>query len=169
MMSLEQNLILTDHQVRQIIKRIAFEIYENNFDEKNIVIVGIVDQGYYVAEMITQELEKIVEGVKVKLVKLTINKQNPLASDVEFDTELKHLKGKSVVLIDDVLNTGKTMAYCLKALLEVDVKKVQTAVLVNRSHKQYPLLANYMGYELSTTIDDHVQVNLEENKGVYLY
>ncbi|MEQ9307777.1 MAG: phosphoribosyltransferase family protein [Marinoscillum sp.] len=168
-MSQEQNLILTDHQVRQIIKRIAFEIYENNFNDKNIVIVGIVDQGYFVAEMIVQELRKIVDGIAISLVKLSINKQNPLASEVDLDTDLKNLKGKTVVLVDDVLNTGKTMAYSLKALLEVDVKKVQTAVLVNRSHKQFPLLANYMGYELSTTIDDHVQVNLEENSGVYLY
>lgn len=168
-MSKEQNLILTDSQVRQIVKRIAFEIYENNFDEKHLIVVGIVDQGYYVAEMIVQELEKIVEGVKIALVKLTINKSAPLSSGVELDTEIKNLKGKPVVLVDDVLNTGKTMAFSLKALLEVDVKKVQTAVLVNRSHKQFPLLANYMGYELSTTIDDHVQVNLEENKGVYLY
>lgn len=168
-MSEERNLILTDSQVRQIIRRIAFEIYENNFDEKSIVIVGIVEQGYLVSRMIVEELQRIADGVKVVLVKLDINKENPLSSEVTLDRELKKLKGKPVVLVDDVLNTGKTMAYCLKALLDVEVKKLQTAVLVNRSHKEFPLLANYMGYELSTTIDDHVQVNLEEDSGVFLY
>ncbi|MFH6983983.1 phosphoribosyltransferase family protein [Marinoscillum luteum] len=164
-----QNLILSEVQVNQIIRRIAFEIYENNFDEKNIVVVGIYDKGYLLAERIVRELSAIAEGVKISLIKLEINKEKPLSSEVTLDVPSKNLKGKVIILVDDVLNTGKTMAHSMSALLEVEVKKLQIAVLVNRSHKQFPLSANYKGYELSTTIDEHVDVKLEDPVGVFLY
>ncbi|WP_421891089.1 phosphoribosyltransferase family protein [Marinoscillum sp.] len=164
-----QNLILSEVQVNQIIRRIAFEIYENNFDEKSIVVVGIYDKGYFLAERIMHELSAIADGVKISLIKLEINKGKPLSSEVTLDVPSKNLKGKVIILVDDVLNTGKTMAHSMSALLEVEVKKLQIAVLVNRSHKQFPLSANYKGYELSTTIDEHVDVKLEDPVGVFLY
>ncbi|WP_258101590.1 phosphoribosyltransferase family protein [Marinoscillum pacificum] len=165
----EQNLILTGHQVQQIIRRIAFEIYEDNFEEKHLIIVGVHDKGYQIADMLVSQLSDIAPEITTKLVKLHINKENPVASEVTLDVPSKELKGKSIVLVDDVLNSGKTMAYGFKAILDVEVKKLQMAVLVNRSHKRFPVLANYMGYELSTTIDEHVEVVLEEGKGVFLY
>lgn len=168
MTTLERN-ILSESQVKQIIRRIAFEIYENNFDEKQIVIVGIYDKGYYIAQMIVKELEAIVEGVKVGLVRLNVDKNAPSASEISLDIPVKQLKNKAIVLVDDVLNTGKTMAYSLKALLEVEVKKLQVAVLVNRSHSLFPLAANFKGYELSTTLDEHVEVRLGDKAGVFLY
>lgn len=165
----EQNLILTGQQVHQIIRRIAFEIYENNFDEKKLVIIGVYDKGYWIAEKLVDQLSSIAPEIKTTLVRLDINKDNPVASEVTLDVDSKELKGKSIVLVDDVLNSGKTMAYSFKAILDVEVKKLQAAVLVNRSHKRFPVLANYMGYELSTTIDEHVEVILEDDKGVFLY
>lgn len=168
-MTKEQNLILTGQQVQQIIRRIAFEIYENNFEERELVIIGIHDKGYQVASMLSEQLSEIASEIKVGLVKLDINKDNPVASEVSLDVDSEELRGKSIVLVDDVLNSGKTMAYSFKAILDVEVKKLQTAVLVNRSHKRFPVLANYMGYELSTTIDEHVEVVLEADKGVFLF
>lgn len=165
----EQNLILTHVQVRQILRRIAFEIYENNFDEKHIVLVGIYDKGYLIAERIQEELDRIVEGTKTSLVRLDIDKEHPVSSDVKLDIAKEKLNNKAIILVDDVLNTGKTVAHSLKALLEVEVKKIETAVLVNRSHKAFPISANYKGYELSTAIDEHVDVRLGEDAGVYLY
>lgn len=165
----EQNLILTEVQVRQIIRRIAFEIYENNFDEGQIVLVGVYDKGYLIAEMIRKELDLIVEGMKTQLVRLNINKSNPVASEVTLDISHEELVNQAVILVDDVLNTGKTVAHSLKALLEVEIRKVETAVLVNRSHKAFPISANYKGYELSTTIDEHVDVRLGADTGVYLF
>lgn len=164
-----QNLILEETQIKQIIRRIAFEIYENNFDEKNIVLVGVYDKGFLVAELLHKELISIVEKAKISLVRLDINKENPLAAEVKLDVESDHLKGKAIILVDDVLNTGRTMAHSLKALLDTKLKKVEIAVLVNRSHKKFPLSARYKGYELSTTIDEHVDVRLDKDAGVYLY
>lgn len=166
----DQNLILTETQVQQIIRRIAFEIYENNFDEKNIVLVGIYDKGYLLAEHILKELGQIVDGIMLSLVRLDIHKEDPLASDIRLDVTQDELKGKPVVLVDDVLNTGRTVAYSLKTLLDSNIKKLEMAVLVNRSHKAFPISAKYKGYELSTTIDEHVEVTLVgEKAGVYLY
>ncbi len=162
-------IILTEQQVRQIIRRIAFEVYENNFDEKKIVVVGIHDKGYRIAQQLVKELEMIVSEVKVDLVELKIDKENPVSSEVTLNVPTKHLAKRVIILVDDVLNTGKTVAYSLKALLEVEVKKLQIAVLVDRSHKQFPITANFKGYELSTTIDEHVEVRLDDNPGVYLF
>lgn len=164
-----ERIILTEQQVQQIIRRIAFEVYENNFDEKKIVVVGIHDKGYKIAQKLVDELQAIMDRVKVELVELKIDKNQPANSEVTLNVPAKDLSKKVIILVDDVLNTGKTMAYSLKTLLEVELKKLQIAVLVDRSHKQFPITANFKGYELSTTIDEHVEVRLEDNPGVYLY
>lgn len=168
-LTLKQNQILSETQVNQIIRRMAFQIHEYNFDEKQLVIVGVYDNGCIIAQKIAGEMAVIAPEKKVILVRLDVNKQNPLASDVKLNIGLDKLRGKALVIVDDVLNTGKTMAHALKAILEVDVKKLEVAVLVNRSHKLFPISAKYQGYELSTSIDEHVEVRFGENPGVYLY
>ncbi|XOV91898.1 MAG: phosphoribosyltransferase family protein [Bacteroidota bacterium] len=168
-MTSRHNLILSESQVRQITKRIAYEIYERNFYEKELVIVGIYEKGYKLAQLIINELKAINGKQKSKLVRLDINKQKPLAEEVKLDVPLDELKGLPIILVDDVQNTGRTFSHSLKALLEVDIKKLETAVLVNRSHKLFPILASYTGYELSTTIDEHVEVVMNKEIGVYLH
>lgn len=160
--------ILSHHQVLQILKRIAFEIYENNFEEPHIAIVGICDNGYKLAEIISSELQKIAADKQIHLIRLDIDKENPADSEVNISAGEGELKNIAAVLVDDVLNTGKTTAYSLRALLDEEVKKLQIAVLVNRSHNLFPLSATYSGYEVSTTLDEHIQVSLNENPGVYL-
>ena len=163
----EKSLILDSRQVKQKIRRMAFQIYENNFKEKQLVLAGIDGQGYVLAKEILKELEAIspIEG---KLVKVTLDKLAPQQSDVTLDCDLKEIKKKCVVLIDDVLNTGRTFVYGLKPFLHIEIKKIETAVLVNRSHTLFPVYPIYTGYELSTTIDDHVQVSLGKESSVYL-
>lgn len=168
-MKATERTILTEQQVRQAIRRIAFEVYENNFNEKKIAVVGICDNGYAIAQLLVKELVEIVDGIAVELVRLRIDKTNPSGSEIALDAPAKQLSKKATVLVDDVLNTGKTVAYSLKALLEVEVKKLHIAVLVDRSHKLFPISANFKGYELSTTIDEHVEVRLGENPGIFLY
>ncbi|MFY0600309.1 MAG: phosphoribosyltransferase [Cyclobacteriaceae bacterium] len=164
-----ENLIIDERKVRQIIKRFAYQVYENNFKEKEVVLVGVFDKGYEMAALIKKEMEAISESTTISLVRLDVDKNNPVASDVKLDRELSTLRKKSVILVDDVLNSGRTMAHCLTALMKVDLKKVETVVLVDRSHKRFPLYANHKGYELSTTIDEHVEVRLDKDFGVYLY
>lgn len=163
----ERSLILDAAQVKQKIRRMAYEIYEHNFKEKNIVMAGIEGQGYVLAKLLIKEVESI-SPVKATLVKVSLDKSAPQQSEVVLDCEIKGLKKKCIVLIDDVLNTGRTFVYGIKPFLDIEVKKIEIAVLVNRSHTLFPVYPQYTGYELSTTIRDHVEVNLGKEIAVYL-
>jgi len=165
--TLEKSQVLDKAQVEQKIRRISFEIYENNFKEKAIVIGGIDGQGYLLAQLVTKELESI-SPIKVHLVKVTLDKLAPQQSEVKVNCDEKEFRKKCIVLIDDVLNTGKTVAFGMKPFLSVEVKKIEVAVMVNRSHTQFPILPTYTGFELSTTLNERVEVVLGKKAAVYL-
>jgi len=164
----EKSLILDAKQVKQKLRRMAFEVYEHNFKEKNIVLAGIEGQGYVLATLLAKELEN-VSPLEVKLVKVNIDKLAPQQSEITLDCEIKELKKKCIVLVDDVLNSGRTFTYAMKPFLDIEVKKIETAVLVNRGLVLFPIHAQYTGYELSTTIKDHVEVKLGKETAVYLH
>jgi pyrimidine operon attenuation protein / uracil phosphoribosyltransferase len=163
----ERSLILDAAQVKQKIKRMAFEIYENNFKEKSLVIAGLDGQGYTLAKLLVKELEAI-SPLQIVLVKVSLDKKAPQQGDVTLDCDHKEVKKKCIIVVDDVLNTGRTLAYGLKPFLNTEVKKIEVAVLVNRSHTLFPMYPKYTGYELSTTIKDHVEVTLGKESAVYL-
>lgn len=168
-MTAEKNLILDASQVKQKIKRMAFEIYENNFKEKSIVIAGIEGQGYVLAKLLAKQLDSI-SPQEVKLIKIMIDKTAPEQSDISLDCESKEIKKRSIILVDDVLNTGRTFTYGMKPFLNTEVKKIETAVLINRGHTLFPVQAKYTGYEMATTIKDHIEVILsKEEMAVYLH
>jgi pyrimidine operon attenuation protein / uracil phosphoribosyltransferase len=164
----EKTLVLTDQQINQKIKRMAFEIYENNFKEKSIVLAGIDGQGYSFAKILGKELESIAE-LEVVIVKVTVDKLAPQQSEIIIDKESKEYKKKCILLVDDVLNTGRTLAYAMKPFFEAGIKKMEVAVLVNRSNTLFPIMPTYTGYELSTTMKDHVEVVLGKKSSVYLH
>jgi pyrimidine operon attenuation protein/uracil phosphoribosyltransferase len=161
------NRVLDAIKVNQKITRIAYEIIENNFKEKTIVIAGLDGQGYLLAKQIAAQLGKI-STVKINLVKVSLDKFSPQQSEVKLDVENKDIKKKCIVLVDDVLNTGRTLAYGMKPFLNIEVKKIEVAVLVNRSNTLFPITPTYTGYELATTLTDHVEVVLGKNASVYL-
>jgi pyrimidine operon attenuation protein/uracil phosphoribosyltransferase len=165
----ERTLILDATQIRQKIKRMAFEIYEHNFDVKNLVIAGIDGYGYTLAKLLVEQLDQI-SPLSVKLVKVMLDKTAPQQSEISLDCDLKEIRKKTIVLVDDVLNTGRTFAYGMKPFLNTEVKKIETAVLVNRSHTLFPIYPQYTGYELATTLKEHVEVKLEKGEtAVYLH
>jgi len=163
----EKSLVLNGSQVIQKIRRIAYEIYENNFSEKSIVLAGIDGQGYVLAKALEKEL-KSISPLSVLLVKVSLDKLAPVQSEVTIDVATKELKKKCIILIDDVLNTGRTLAYALKPFTTAEIKKIEVAVLVNRSHTLFPIVPTYSGYELATTLTDHVEVKLGKDASVYL-
>jgi pyrimidine operon attenuation protein / uracil phosphoribosyltransferase len=166
-METERNRILDHDQVKQKIRRMAFEIHEENFKEKTVIIAGIDGQGFVLAKMLAKELEAI-SPAEIRLVKVSLDKQAPQQGDVTLDCDEKDIRKKCIVLVDDVLNTGRTLAYGLKPFLNTQVKKIETAVLVNRSHASFPIYPMFTGYELATTINDHVEVVLGKESAVYL-
>jgi len=157
-MSITKNIILNHQEIQHKIRRIAYQIYESNVYEEDIVLAGIQDNGYLLAKKLKQNLEKISD-VKPTLCKVTIDKKNPL-SEIKTSLSKEDYTNKSLVLIDDVLNSGSTLIYGVKHFLDVPLKQFKTAVLVNRNHKKYPVKADFKGISLSTSLHEHVEVIL---------
>ena len=168
-MSEAKSLILSSKEVEQKLVRIAYEIYEKNVDAQEIVFAGILDTGYKLASILKNQFEKITP-IKASLVKVSLDKLAPTQSEISLDIDSTTLNNKVVILVDDVLQSGRTLAYSLKPFLNVRIKKIEIAVLVNRDHPKFPLSATYTGYSLATTIKEHIDVRIkDEDVEVYLY
>jgi pyrimidine operon attenuation protein / uracil phosphoribosyltransferase len=164
---MESSIILTNEQINNKTKRIAYQIYEDNCKETEIIIAGINGNGYIFAQNITKIL-KDISTLKVILCEVIIDKKNPLN---KISTSLKPLdyRNKPLILVDDVLNSGTTLIYGIKHFLEVPLKRFNTAVLVNRNHKKFPVKADYKGISLSTSMREHITVIFEaENSMAFL-
>ena len=164
---MSQNLILNPVQINHKIKRIAYQIYETFSNEKEIVIAGINGNGYVFAQEIAKVFEEI-SPIKVLICEVKMDKKNPM-DKVETSLNSKDYENKSIVLVDDVLHSGTTLVYGVKHFLEVPLKKLKTAVLVDRNHKKYPIKVDFKGLSLSTSLQEHVSVSFGKNDyGVYL-
>lgn len=163
-----KTLILHHKQIRQIIDRLALQVYENNYREQEIIMAGIVPNGMQLAHRIARKVEE-VSTIRVHKAELVVNKEHPLQPVVLNGIDEAQLKDKPVVLVDDVLNTGKTMIYGVRFLLGLPISGLQTLVLVDRDHKKFPIRADFAGLSLSTNLQDHVSVVLsEQNDEVFL-
>lgn len=161
------NKIKDGFAVKSSVKRIAHQIYENNIEEKSIVIVGIGNSGKIFRNLIGNSIKSICD-LNLIFVSLSIKKKK-LLNVVESDISLEEIKNKSIIIVDDVLNTGATLIYAVSYFLKIPVKKIQTAVMVNRNHKKFPIKADFKGISLSTSVNEHISVILEGNEiGIYL-
>ncbi|WGH76102.1 phosphoribosyltransferase family protein [Tenacibaculum tangerinum] len=158
------NIILNTTQIEQKIRRIAFQIYESNSSETAIIIAGIADNGFFLAEKIATVLKEI-SPLTVLLCKVTIDKTNPI-NPIKTSITKEEYQNKALVLVDDVLNSGTTLIYGVKHFLEVPLKRFKTAVLVNRNHKKYPVKADFKGISLSTSIKEHVVVEFNDDETI---
>jgi pyrimidine operon attenuation protein/uracil phosphoribosyltransferase len=163
-MILEENIILNNTQIDQKIRRIAYQIYESNSNEKELIIAGIKGNGFILANKIVAVLEKI-STLKVTICEVNIKKKKPLEKITTSLTKEAY-KNQSLVLVDDVLNSGTTLIYGVKHFLEVPLKRFKTAVLVNRNHKKYPVKADFKGVSLSTSIKEHIVVDFDATKNM---
>tara|TARA_S200000501_G_C20797496_1_gene732472 strand:+ start:398 stop:898 length:501 start_codon:yes stop_codon:yes gene_type:complete len=165
-MSENENKIMDAADIHKTVKRIAYQIYETNFEEKQLVLAGVAYNGVVLAKRIQEELEKISQ-IGVISLEIKVDKKNPI-NQVSISKELDICKNNSIVVVDDVLNTGSTLIYAVTHFLSIRLKKIQTAVLVNRNHKNFPVKGDFKGISLSTSIKEHVNVKFGENEGVYL-
>ena len=163
-----KNKILSHKKIQHKIRRIAYQIYESNVNEKTIIVAGIQGGGLKLARQIQAILEEITEA-DIVLCEVKMDKKNPLASGVSTSLDEKDYKNKSIVLVDDVLNSGSTLIYGVHHFLKTPLKRLKTAVLVNRNHKKYPVKADFKGISLSTSLQEHVEVQISSrNAAVYL-
>jgi pyrimidine operon attenuation protein/uracil phosphoribosyltransferase len=162
-------LILNKKQIQQRIDRMAYQILEDNLDEKELIIAGIYDKGYVIAKRLKTVLESISK-IKITLMKVEINKEISHL-DASSDLNLNLASNKVVILVDDVLNSGRTLAYGLGVFLDIPLKKLRTLVLIDRSHRNFPVSPDFTGLELATILKEHVDVVLDkksEEDAVYL-
>ena len=151
--------VLNDYQIKQKIQRLSYEILENNLDEDEIILVGINNNGYGFAKLLFESLTSISDK-KVVLSKIKLNPAQPLDFPIESDLNETELVNKSIIVIDDVANTGRTIFYAFKVFMNMLVKKIEVAVLVDRKHKMFPIKVDYVGLSLATTVQENIKADL---------
>ena len=160
--------ILNRPQIEQKIKRLAYEILERHYKASELMLAGINNNGFGFAELLENELKQISE-IPIKLSRITLNPAKPLDGDIEIDVDADSLKKKVVIIVDDVANTGRTLFYAIEPLLKTLPKTVEMAVLVDRTHKSFPVHPDYVGLSLATTLQDNIQVKIRDTKDWAVY
>jgi len=158
---MDKKKILDYPQIKKKIRRISLQIIESNINEDEIIIAGIENNGYLIAEKICDEIKKLSKK-NITLCNIIIDKKNP-RNEIIVSLDSDNYENKSIIVVDDVLNSGSTLMYAVKYFLETKIKKLKTAVLVDRNHKKYPIKADFKGLSLSTSIQNHVEVLIDKN------
>lgn len=164
----EKKLLLNAEDIELKIQRLSYEVAEKYFNVKELYVFGIEEQGYILAEKIVKNLNTFAD-FKVILHSIYINKQNPINSMKINGITTDKIKNKHILLIDDVLNSGKTLFYALQPFIEIPVLSLRVLVLVNRSHQQYPVYPEFVGMTLSTTYQNHIEADLKNKKTSQVY
>ena len=156
---MQKTIILNNEQIQHKTKRIAYQIYESNINESEVILAGIKENGFIFAKKIKEALTQI-SPINVTLCEVIIDKKKP-RNPISTSLDASEYKNKSLVLVDDVLNSGTTLIYAAKLFLEVPLKRFKTVVLVNRNHKKYPIKADFKGISLSTSMQEHIYVEFD--------
>ena len=160
--------ILNINEIDQKLKRLAWQVYEKNSDEKEIIVVGISERGLILAKQLADHIQEI-SNIKTKISHLELDKDNPYNKEVSLNLKEKEYSNKVVILVDDVLNSGKTLMYAAKHFLTTRLTSLSIMVLLDRNHNRYPIKADYIGLSLATTLQEYINVDLKgADKGVYL-
>ena len=161
-------LILKSKEVEQKIKRISHQVLEEYHSEKKIIFAGISKNGYLLAKKISKEFQSHSK-IKIELAEILINKDQPLTENISHKPNID-LTDQTVILIDDVLNSGKTLMYTAGYIINQNIKCMNTIVLIDRRHRKFPIKADWVGLTLSTTLQEHISVEFLKNKiEVYLH
>jgi|TARA_B100001093_G_scaffold125864_1_gene118399 pyrimidine operon attenuation protein/uracil phosphoribosyltransferase len=158
---MDKKKILDNSQIKRKIKRISLQIIESNINEKEIILAGVEKNGFLLAKELNKEINNLSD-LNTMVCNIKIDKKNPINS-TSISVDLSSFQSKSIVVIDDVLNSGSTLMYAVKYFLETDLKQLKTAVLVDRNHKKFPIKADFKGVSLSTSLQNHVNVVFNED------
>jgi len=155
--------VLNQQQIEKKIHRLALQVYEGLLDEKELIIAGINGNGYALAKLLHDAIDEETP-LQTTLAEITLNKQEPRAATTQVNLETKDIQGKTVLIVDDVLNTGRTMVYAVSVFIREGSSLIKTAVLADRNHKRFPIAADYVGISLATTLQEHLNFSITENK-----
>lgn len=161
------SIVLNEVQIRQKTERIAYQILENTFEQTEIFIGGISGNGFLFAEKIVAKLNEISDQ-NIRLFEIKVVKDAPLDDEIQLSVDDTDLSESTVILVDDVINSGRTMIYAVRRLLQNDLKVLKVATLVNRTHRRFPVHADFVGLNISTTLQDNITVKFGEEELAYL-
>ena len=164
---MSKNYILTKDVAEKKMKRMALEIAEQLSDDPQpVVLIGIKESGLIIAEKMLELIKPLLKA-DIQLLSCSMNKKLPV--DVTF-SHMFNFDNLNVIIVDDVTNSGRTLLYALKPLMDFHPKRVQTLALVERMHKTFPIKPDYVGLSIATTLQEHIQVEVTggEVMGAYL-
>lgn len=158
-------MILDKSTAEKKMRRMAMEIAERNHDKSSLILIGIKENGIFIAEKIAEFLKPNFAG-EIDIIELSMDKRNPvdiaLSKSIDFN-------GKSVLLIDDVANSGSTMLFAMKPLLNFHPAQIETLILVERTHKKFPVAVNYVGLSVATTKQENIIVEVDSGEVTKAY
>tara|TARA_B100001142_G_C14317719_1_gene649109 strand:+ start:1290 stop:1793 length:504 start_codon:yes stop_codon:yes gene_type:complete len=164
----KESIVLNGEEISQKIKRLAWQIYEDNIEQKEIIIVGVCGRGEVLAAKLRDVISKI-SLIETKIGTISLDKEIPYQKEISINLDSIDYTNKVVLLVDDVLNSGKTLMYASKYFLTTPLIRLSTVVLVDRTHNRFPIKADYIGLSLATTLQNYITVILEgKRKGIYL-
>ena len=161
----ERTLILDDARMARTVERMAWQILERHREGERLVLAGIRNSGYTLAERIAVHLKP---HVAAELISIEVNKRQPSLEDTRTSVEPSQLEGAHLVIVDDVLNSGATLLYAGAHVMTAPRGRITTAVLVDRNHKRYPVKADIKGLSLSTGLHERVEVDWSAPSATYL-
>ncbi len=153
--------ILSSRQIKQKTERLAHQLVENTFDEPVVFIGGIEGNGIILANSLANIMRQHTQS-EINVFSIKVNKNEPWSEAIELSSPRKDMKNAYIILVDDVLNSGKTMQFALVELLKFPTKAIKTVALVDRKHRRFPVKANFVGLSLSTTLKERVEVDLTD-------
>jgi pyrimidine operon attenuation protein/uracil phosphoribosyltransferase len=167
MMAVATNSILSAEDIARKIRRMAFEVAERNADCDSLVIAGVAGNGVVVANAVIKELQQIIQ-CPIEFLTISINKDTPLETSLDKEIDFDN---RTIIVVDDVANSGRILLYALKHFLLYQPKSIQTLVLIERSHKLFPIQTDYVGLSIATTLQEHITVKTEGDKiiGAWLH
>jgi len=160
--------ILSSREIKQKTERLAHQLIENTFEEPKVFIGGIEGNGIVLANTLANIMRTQTES-EITVFSIKVNKNEPWSEDIVLSSPVSDMEGAYIVLVDDVFNSGKTMQFALVEILKFPTKAIKTVALVDRKHRRFPIKANFVGLSLSTTLKEHVEIDLTEgNEKAYL-
>ena len=165
---MKKAVILDEISIDRKIKRLSYEIFERNLNNNKLLLVGVKKNGFVLAKLIKKELSKICK-IKIDVTQVLVDKHKPFNECVIYNNSIENHRDTSMIVIDDVCSSGKTMIYVVSSLISNYSNKISTLVLVDRKHHNYPIKTDYVGIEVSTTLRQFIEVELEANKVAYLF
>ena len=154
--------ILESEQIERKIQRIARQIAEEFIQADKIHLISIAGNGEPFGNRIADALTSICD-IKIESGTLKLKKSAPLENPIELSSDIGALVGEQIIIVDDVLNSGKALMYAVHHILSAGPARVATAVLVDRIHRSFPVRADFCGLSLSTNLKEHIDVTIHHS------